>query len=77
MRPRHAETFNLRSQASWRSEVPRMSETDDTALQSDRHGMGPIVRGKFAQYAFNMPFDGFLGDRQHQADLPVRIALRD
>jgi hypothetical protein len=50
---------------------------DDSALQSERHRVGPVFGAEFGENVFYVTFDGFLCDRKLVGDELVRIAGLD
>ena len=39
------------------------SQIDDSALQCDRDGVGPVIGSQFGENVLDMAFDGYLGQR--------------
>jgi hypothetical protein len=52
-------------------------QLDDAAPGGERHRLREIVGAQLVHDAFHMGLDGFLGDEQFRADLPIPVPRRD
>jgi hypothetical protein len=52
-------------------------EVDDSALQTDGDGMGPIIRAKFGKYVLDVALYGFFGDGELTGDHFIGVSTCD
>ena len=49
-------------------------QVDNSAFESDSHGMGSIVNSQFAKDTFDVEFDGIFADIEESGDFFVPIS---
>ena len=54
----------------------RGSQLDNSAADGDRHRLRTIFRVQLVHDVLHVNFDGFLGDEERRADLPIPAARR-
>ena len=74
---RKLDTLESRSCASLFRGVAASLYFDNSALQSDGDGVGPVIGVQFGEDVLDVALHGFFGERQLRGDLLVRIPAGD